>query len=220
MEEKEREKKRAKNRNVKKLLIFLSLIASIVTIYETAKIYAVFYSESKANEGVDVARWEIIINNEDIVDLTGLDEDEIPSFEIGTLYIEDSDSTNGKLAPGLEGRFEIIIKPMTTQVSVRYDIIIDNANLIDTDVELVLVEEIAVGNTIVQTDVDTYTGVIPLANIKAGYINNIRLIYKWQDDSGSGSEYVEADENVTPVIKIPIKVIASQYLGEAIVPYI
>ena len=205
--------KKPNKKNIKKFLIFLSLLSSIITIYETAKTYAVFYSESLGILNKDIAKWQIVINDTDIVSET------IESFEINKLNAENSESTNGKLAPGMEGSFEIVIEPKTTQVSVRYDIVIDTSNLLGTDIKLISVEETEEESAIIKTDIDTYTGIIPLSDITEGYLHNIKIVFCWEED-GENEEYVEVDESIDSNIQIPITVKATQYLGEEINAYI
>ena len=196
-------------KNVKKFLILLSLIFVVIAIYEITTIYAVFYTEGKGTLSKSISKWKITINETDIEDET------VESFEISTLNVKNSNATNGKLAPGMEGTFEIIIEPNDTQVSVRYDITIDDSNLIGTDIKLVSVEETEVENEIVRTGEKVYTGVIPLTSIDGDYINTVEITFKWEDDGIGGDQHVDVDAIENNVIPIPITVKFSQYLEEA-----
>jgi len=60
-------------KNIKKFLIFLSLIVTIFAIYQLVNIFALFESEKTGTLDKDaIAKWTIIVNNEDIVDRDGL----------------------------------------------------------------------------------------------------------------------------------------------------
>lgn len=200
---------------IKKFLVLLSLVITIITIYQITNIYAVFYSEWTGTFDREIAKWKIIINNIDIVKET------VQTFEVEFIS-EDSSAADGKFLPGMEGNFEIIIEPKTTQVSVRYDITIDDTDFLDTDINLIGVIETEENNTIIRTDENTYTGIIPLASISSNnnYFDNVKIIFKWEVDENAGEQGIIVKQNGELTIKVPISVKVTQYLGEEIIPYI
>lgn len=202
-------------KKLKKILIIISLICLIITIYQVVSVYAVFYSELSGTLNANLAKWNIIVNETDIVKTT------TEEFVIDTLSTTENVHTNdGKFAPGATGSFEITIKPMDTQVSVRYDISINQSNIENQKIMLFSVEEIDKGNTLVKTGENTYTGIIPLEDITEEYTNNIKITFVWENDETNNEQ--DSILGTTPDLKvqIPVTVVVTQHMGEEIEPYI
>jgi len=126
---------------------------------------------------------------------------------------------HGKFLPGMEGYFEIIIQPKDTQVSIQYDIIIDDTNYKDTDINLISVAKVEIDpfteeeiiTNLIQTDEHTYTGIILLENITSTYFDNIKILFKW-DELLEEEEQDGGFDQLVLEVKITVKV--TQYLGE------
>ena len=194
---------------VKLLLLALIIVSLVISAYNVINSYAVFYSEMSGQSGESLARWNIIINNTDITNGT------TQNFTIDNLYIEENQNVEpNKIAPGVTGSFDIVIEPVDTQVSVRYDIFIDTS-LLPSNVILDSVAETAVNNTIKQTAAHMYTGVIPVASIVSGYKNDIKMTFSWVNDETNNASDTTIGTIFGVELRIPIKVIVTQYLGEA-----
>lgn len=193
----------------------LAFIALSITIIEIRKTYAVFYSQLHGTSQNNLAKWEIKINNTNIS--SGINS----TFNINNLNIDlNSNVQSGKLAPGTTGSFDIVIDPTDSQVSVRYDITIDDSNLIASNMALVSIDQIS-DNTIslIKTAANKYTAVIPLNKINGNYINDVRINFAWinNDDNSANDTAIGNIPNNT--VNIPINVSVTQYLGEEIVQY-
>ena len=70
---------------------------------------------------------------------------------------------------------------------------------------------------IIKTDKNTYTGIFRLSEIKNNTKKNIKIYFKWENND----ENNEIDSSFANgvVSDIPISILASQYLGEEIIPY-
>jgi len=203
-----------KNKVIKKTLILLSLIMSIITIYQIANVYAVFYSEATGTMKKDLAKWNIVVNGTDIS--SGITD----TFVIDKFNVEGNINViDGKIAPGMLGNFQICIEPKDTQVSVRYDILIDDSNISGSSITLTSVEETNTNNTIIRTGENTYTGLIHLSNITSSYQNNIKITFKWENDEINNEQDTKLGMIINSKIPIPISVKISQYLGEEIIAY-
>ena len=112
------------NKNVKKVLFLLIICIFILLIYKIIDIYAVFHSEMDAYVKLENGIWNITVNGEKIT--TGV-ETEFTIDEITAT--QDIHVKPGRLAPGLSGSFEIAINPENTDVSVRYDITLNQEKL-------------------------------------------------------------------------------------------
>lgn len=203
------------NKNIKKILILVCMCIVLILIYEIIHIYAVFHSEISGNAQFKNGTWNIIINGTEI------------SKGIQTSFVIDQIKTNenqhvkpGKLAPGLSGSFEIVINPTDTDVSVKYDIILNKENLTNDSFQIDSIQEVQEGNTLIRTGENTYTGVIPLEKVKSGTTNKIKVEVKWLDNNLNNEQDTQLGSTYNSKVSIPITVHACQYLGETITPYV
>lgn len=203
------------NRERIKLLLLLStLIAIVILIYNIANMYAVFYSEALGTSKSNLAKWNIIINGTNIT--SGIAEE----FVMNAFNIEQNANVKeGKIAPGVMGNFEISIKPVDTEVSVRYDISIDTSYLKDNKITLISVLETKENNSITKTGENTYTGILSLSNIDNNYTNDIKITFYWENDESNNLQDTNIGTKLNSKLQIPILVNAVQYLGEEITEY-
>ena len=200
----------SKNKKVIIITIIL-LIISVILVYAILSTYATFRSEFSGSMKVDNATWKILINNTDISLNT------TKEFTIDNINIDQSQGVEeGKLAPGLKGNFNILIDPSDTDVSIIYELKFDTKNINSTNIRIDEVKETNTGNNLVQTDVNTYTGIISLDDIKNNVTNNIQVTLLWHDD---GNEDINIGEIPEYKINIPVEVKVSQYLGEELQEY-
>ena len=200
----------SKNKKVIVITIIL-LIISVILVYAILSTYATFRSEFSGSMKVDNATWKILINNTDI-SLNATKE-----FTIDNISIDQSQGVEeGKLAPGLKGNFNILIDPSDTDVSIIYELKLDTKNINSTNIRIDEVKETNTGNNLVQTDMNTYTGIISLDDIKNNVTNNIQVTLLWHDD---GNEDINIGEIPEYKINIPVEVKVSQYLGEELQEY-
>ena len=204
-----------KNKNLVKILFLLIMCIVILLIYKIIDIYALFHSEMEGNVQFKNGTWNITVNGEDIT--TGTDAE----FVINLIDTTQNNYVKpGKLAPGLSGSFEIAINPQDTNVSVRYDVILNQEELGGSNLTIKSIKEIEKGYELIQTAENTYTGVIPLADIANRVNHKIKMEIEWQDDGLNDESDTQIGKNETHQLKIPITVHAIQYLGEEIIPVI
>lgn len=207
-------------KNIKKLLIFLSLIITIFAIYQIANIFALFESEAEGGFTHSIAKWAITVNEVDIVN----DQQLVETFEV-EFNIQNSGVASGKFSPGMTGYFEIIIEPKVTEVSVRYDIIIDDKEFKNTEIDLISVIKVEkdeltgdeIETELIKTDENTYTGIILLENITTGYFDDIKLVFKWNELEEEQEQEIGGGSGKLS-LEIPITVQVRQYLGENVGP--
>ena len=201
------------NKNIRKILFLLMTSVFILLIYKIIDIYAVFHSEIESNVALENGKWNITINGSDIT--TGT----VTEFVINQITTTENDHVKpGNLAPGLSGSFEIEINPEDTNVSVRYDITLNQQELGDSNLKIRSIEEIEQNYKLIQTEENTYTGVILLEEINQGINHRIRMEVEWADQEISNEADTTLGTDVTNKLQIPITVHAIQYLGEEITP--
>ena len=153
--------KMTKNKNLKKVLFLLMMCILALLIYKIIDIYAVFHSEVEANVKLENGVWNITVNGTKIS--TGV-ETQFVIDQITTT--EDIHVKPDRLAPGLSGNFEIAISPEDTNVSIRYDITLNQEELGSSNLKIKSVEEIQNGYELIKTAENTYTGIISLNDIQ------------------------------------------------------
>lgn len=196
---------------LKKFFIIATLLMIIFTSYQIMKTYAVFYTEISGNVSRNLAKWNISVNNTEITNGT------TQEFIVENLKIEEKDTVEeGKIAPSLNGSFEIVIDPKDTQVSVRYDISIDETAITNSKMSLVSVEKVNEATEIIKTGENIYTGTIPLSSIKDDYKSTIKITFSWINDDNNNEEDTKLGTTLNSKIQIPITVKVTQYLGEQI----
>lgn len=200
-----------KNKNLIKILFLLIMCIVLLLIYKIIDIYALFHSEMEGNVQLENGIWNIMINGEDIT--TGT----YTEFVINLIDTTQNDYVKpGKLAPGLSGSFEMVIDPTDTNVSVRYDITLNQEGLGGSNLVIKSIEEVEKGYNLIKTAENTYTGVILLEDITKGVNHKIKLEIEWQDNGENDEIDTQIGKNETHQLQIPITVHAIQYLGEEI----
>lgn len=207
--------KNNKEKNLKKFLILAIMCIVIILIYEIIHIYAIFYSETEGNVKLKNGIWNIDVNGTEISKGTST------SFVIDKINLdENANIKEGKLAPGLSGDFTISINPRDTNVSVKYELSLDQQELEDNDFfKIKSVKEVETGAELIKTGENTYTGIIPLEKIQNGTQHQIKIEIEWNDDGTH--DYIDTELGKIPdnKLQIPVVIKVSQYLGENIIPY-
>lgn len=197
---------------MKKLLILTFF--TIMTFGLLISTYGIFESGLLQGASIKIAAWEVTINDSIITN-------EDKTFNIDDIIWNNSENVlSGKVAPGMDGYFDILIDPKNTDVSIRYDITydIEYLNEINTAFKVTKVEEIN-GNNLVLTDKYTYTGIINLEDIALGKKHTIRTYVKWEDLEENGeNDYLVGTTNTK--FEIPININVTQYLAEEITEFV
>ena len=154
-----------------KIIFFIALISLFYSVSLIQSTYAKYLSSASANANLTIARWDIKINNHDIIENSNFSESITPTFA-GTENIKE-----GVIAPTAEGYFDITIDGTNTDVSFNYTLdIIHSENNTITDLQLTKYEldgeEFPVSENI--------TGTINFDD--ALKVKTIRFYVSWVDD--------------------------------------
>lgn len=198
-------------KNIKILVLILSLILLAIAIFQISQTYSVFYSVLKGTTEIQIGKWDILVNN------TQVTNDYETDFTMDALNFSTNNQVlGGRIAPGMYGTGEIGIKPDNVDVSVRYDIFIDRSII---DNEEIVIPDLIINNKtkdLILTAENTYTGVILLSDITANYEDVIELRVDWVNNEDNNEKDTEAGIKTNPEIMVPISIKFSQYLGETI----
>ena len=202
-----------KNKNLQKVLFLLMMCVVILLIYKIIDIYAVFHSEVGANIQFVNGVWNISVNGTQITKGT---EAQFIIDQITTT--ENNHVKPGTLAPGLSGSFDVLINPEDTNVSVRYDVTLNQEDLGSSNLKIKSILEIQNGYELIKTAENTYTGIMTLQEIQNGIIHKLRVEVEWADDGSNDENDTELGKGDIQQLQIPISVHVIQYLGEEIIP--
>lgn len=199
----------------KRILIIAILFMVLFMAYRIISIYAIFYSEGQGKVTQNNATWTIYLNKTDVTSKNS------NAFEVDTFELEENSYVStGKIAPGTKGSFYIELDPKNTNVSIRYDIEIDKTQISNDSIEIVSIEEIEEGNTLTKTSDSTYTGIMSLQEIQQGKINKIKIKIEWKNVEENNRQDTLIGIGNSAILKVPVNVKVTQYLGEEIEEYI
>lgn len=158
----------------KYILLILSFISLYVTICLANEAYAKYLSSATSTSSTSIARWRILVNNDDITvgaTSTSLITPQFPGND---------DISENVLAPNAEGYFDLVLDASNVDVSFRYEIsIAPNENspvteLVATKYQIDGEEEIEF-----EEGEDTIEGTINLSDEERTV--NLRVYIKWDD---------------------------------------
>ncbi len=197
--------------NMKRVLLLISLLMLFFTIYLTMDTYALFESNKNYDVSSDIAKFVIKVNGS---------EAKTEEFVVDSIaYYENEYVIDNKIAPLVDGYFDIVVDAEDVEVSLRYDIEFDFSSLSIPGLVISSITELG-GNTLVLTDKDTYSGVITLADMDSSTVNTVRVSISWQNDEANNEVDSSWGMVADKVISIPVNVKLTQYLGEELPVYV
>ena len=158
----------------KYFLLILSFISMYITIFMVNETYAKYVSSATSTSASSIARWRILVNNDDIT--IGATSTSL----ITPVFPGSDDISSGVIAPNAEGYFDLILDASNVDVSFRYTITVE-ANENSPVTELVPIKYAINGSEEVEfvDGNDTIEGVMSLSDINRTV--NIRVYIKWDD---------------------------------------
>ena len=201
---------------MKKIGIIISMLLVVITLYNIASSYAKYVTQASGNMEKQAGAWVIKLNNKDISS-----QNATKTFTINNLNLLNNEYVvDGKIAPNSVGYFDISIDPTGTTTAVRFDVTLDLSDFETVDAIhfesaclIVNGEENPSGMT--RTAQNTYTGIIPLSDVKQNIVTTARLYIKWEDGENDIDLGLIRDNQ----LDLPIEVDISQYMGEELVEY-
>ncbi len=201
---------------MKKIYILISMILIVVTLYNIADSYAKYVTQVSGSMEKQAGAWVIKVNDRDISSKTST-----KTFTINNLTLLNNEYViDGKIAPNSVGYFDISIDPTGTSTAIKFDVTLDlsdfeNVEAIHFESACLVVNEEENPSGMTRTAKNTYTGIIPLSDVKQNTITTARLYIKWEDS--------ETDIDLGLIknnqLDLPIEVDVSQYMGEELVEY-
>ncbi len=179
-----------KNKRIYILLIGIIIILTSIIIGNTV---AKYITNANSNADINIARWQVLVNNQDVTSSATLTNVITPVFP-GT-----NDIASGVIAPTAEGYFEIAIDATNTDVSLSYEITIGpNEDSIVTDL---ILSGYSIDNGQRQQVVPDQNGEFKVQGQIAYNTQdkdiNLRVYLKWNDDAQNGATMTNSDDTDT-----------------------
>ncbi len=114
----------------RKMLFFVALISLFYCVSIMQDTYGKYLTSADANTELTIARWQILVNTQDIVNNSDFSEVVVPTFN-GTQNIQ-----SNVIAPTSVGTFDLLINANDTDVSFTYTISIDTSDCNVTDLTI------------------------------------------------------------------------------------
>lgn len=161
-------------RKLKLLAAFIALIICITQIQQT---YAKYIDVKEGNTDFTIAKWKILVNNQDITDSSTM------SSLINPVYIENDNIKDGVIAPGSEGYFDIEIDSTNTEVSFTYTITLSNTDENNIK-DLKITGYSQNGSAIIPLDnqINSITDTVYYTDTNR--LDTIRIYFTWLDGNG------------------------------------
>lgn len=209
---------------MKKLLTILVLIMLIITFFQIANMYALYKEQLQGDYANLLGVWAIKVNG---VDISKGQDLEFTMTEDHLQYIGSDNIKDGRIAPGTQACFEVVIDPTDTDVSILYTLSLKLSDIEVAGLNLVRVENYFQKNgeteTVVNEDIFTNiassqtTAVIPIEKINGNYLNHIKLYFEWANDETRNETDSElASTEGGGKITVPLEINLKQYTGETI----
>ena len=193
----------------KKIILVLAFIALGVLIAGSAYTYAKYFTKTTGTMGTKIKQWDILINNETIRNKTTLTNSITATFP----------NTNGhtaqnKIAPGVEGYFDINIDYSHVELNFQYDLSIKpNDTIPDIQLTTIEVNGVAADPSQITTDAEGITHVTGNINVATATTTSqtIKVYVKWVDSATGPTMDNEADTQATidgvAAIKVNLNVV-------------
>ena len=159
------------NRKFLYVIALFSLICSLFTIRET---YSKYVSSAIGDANLTIARWNIAINDENILSNTSI------TNTISPIFIGNENVNDGVIAPKSEGYFDIIID--TTDVDVSYEYIVNTSVSEESAVQDLIVTGYSINNN-PKVEVNSNSSTIKNTVLKNTNLSiiTLRIFIAWDD---------------------------------------
>lgn len=157
----------------KKIMFFVALMCLFYCVSLMQSTYAKYVTTADTNADFTIARWNILVNDQDIKESSNFTNLIVPTFE-GTTNIKED-----VIAPTSEGYFDIVIDGSDTDVSYTYTLTIDYAA--SNDVDDLIITKYTIGEVNYSYTIGNSISDDVLLNAQ-DKVTSIRFYVKWNDD--------------------------------------
>ena len=165
----------------KKLKFILAIIALVFCITQIQQTYAKYVDTKEGDTNFTVAKWKILVNNQDITEAATM------SSLINPVYVQNDNVAEGVIAPGSEGYFDLVIDASKTEVSFQYNISVttsENSSVKD----LIITGYTLNDGTLIPVDSELNNISNTVYYYSENKVNSLRVYFKWLDGDGESMD--------------------------------
>lgn len=190
------------------LLVTLVVVISLFYLYSKGT-YTAYETKTEGKITPSIAKWNIKVDGFTVT------SSEVKTIGLSNITWNSNNAVSNKAVPGSTGVAKITIDPVDTDVAIKYTIEVVDKDIDDTKF-LDVIDIKDNNNTLIQTGVNTYVGIITLEDVKAHTVRELTLDVEWPlgEDIDPTSSDVNSSSNF-----LLVNFLVEQYKGETIIPY-
>lgn len=163
---------------MKKRLILLAVLSIILCLFFVQESLAKYITAADETANISIARWKILVNDEDI-----RDENTVNTV-INPVFLGNDNIAENIIAPTSEGYFDLIIDAREADVSFKYKISM-SVNQNSSVKDLVATKYVVNGGEPITMDINNQTIENTVLYGNNNSTINIRVYIVWNDGDGS-----------------------------------
>ena len=163
---------------MKKRLILLVVLSIILCLFFVQEFLAKYITAADETANISIARWKILVNDEDI-----RDENTVNTV-INPVFLGNDNIAENIIAPTSEGYFDLIIDAREADVSFKYKISM-SVNQNSSVKDLVATKYVVNGGEPITMDINNQTIENTVLYGNNNSTINIRVYIVWNDGDGS-----------------------------------
>lgn len=163
---------------MKKKLILLVVLSIILCLFFVQESLAKYITAADETANISIARWKILVNDEDI-----RDENTVNTV-INPIFLGNDNIAENIIAPTSEGYFDLIIDAREADVSFKYKISM-SVNQNSSVKDLVATKYVVNGGEPITMDINNQTIENTILYGNNNSTINIRVYIVWNDGDGS-----------------------------------
>ena len=165
----------------KKAVIIIAILVAIVLSFIGGQTYSKYVTEVRGDGTAQIATWDFKVNGQ---------KEEVQTISLGSTY-DKSTLVNGKIAPGTEGIFQIIVDATGSDVGIDYKIKFSDETTKPANLKFYYQEV-------------EYNSILELGEALSGTINaddenkskTFDIKWKWNYETGSNPTEVASNDKI------------------------
>ena len=165
----------------KKAVIIIAILVAIVLSFIGGQTYSKYVTEVRGDGTAQIATWDFKVNGQ---------KEEVQTISLGSTY-DSSTLVNGKIAPGTEGNFQIIVDATGSDVGIDYKIKFSDETTKPTNLKFYYQEV-------------EYNSILELGDALSGTINandenkskTFDIKWKWNYETGSNPTEIASNDKI------------------------
>ena len=165
----------------KKIISIVAIIIAIILSFIGGQTFSKYVTEVRGDGTAQIATWDFKVNGQ---------KEEVQTISLGSTY-DSSTLVNGKIAPGTEGNFQIIVDATGSDVGIDYKIKFSDETTKPTNLKFYYQEV-------------EYNSILELGDALSGTINandenkskTFDIKWKWNYETGSNPTEIASNDKI------------------------